>query len=184
MIDNQAEINVYSSLLKERKIFINGYIDEDMSNSVISKLLLLEYDDKTKDIELYINSGGGIVQCGFAIYDMIKIISPDVSTICIGNACSMAAIILGGGTKGKRFSLPTSKIMIHQPRGSTCSATSSEIEIYSYELQKSKKDFIKCISSDTGQVLDKVKKDIEKDYYMTSSEAINYGLIDAILRKR
>jgi len=173
--------DIYSRLLKDRIVFIGGPIDDYMANLVIAQLLFLESEDPDKDIFLYINSPGGVVYSGLAIYDTMQYIKPDVSTICVGMAASMAALLLTAGTKGKRFALPYSRIMIHQPLGGV-RGQATEIEIEAREILRLKRIGNEIINRHTGQPLEKVEKDTERNYYMSAEEAVEYGLIDSILR--
>ncbi|MCK9221682.1 MAG: ATP-dependent Clp endopeptidase proteolytic subunit ClpP [Limnochordia bacterium] len=173
--------DIYSRLLKDRIVFIGGPIDDYMANVVIAQLLFLESEDPDKDISLYINSPGGVVYSGLAIYDTMQYIKPDVSTICVGMAASMAALLLTAGTKGKRFALPYSRIMIHQPMGGV-RGQATEIEIEAREILRLKRIGNEIINRHTGQPLEKVEKDTERNYYMSAEEAVEYGLIDSVLR--
>ncbi len=174
--------NIYNKLLENRIIFLTGYIDDYMSNDIISQLLYLEYKNEKKDIFLYINSQGGLVNSGMSIYDTIKYIKPDVNTICIGKAYSMASILLTSGKKNKRFSLPNSSIMIHQPLGKF-EGQATDIKIQTNEIIKIKKNIIKILHKKTKKSIKKIKKDIERDKYFNAKEALKYGLIDKILKK-
>ncbi|WP_343182966.1 ATP-dependent Clp endopeptidase proteolytic subunit ClpP [Buchnera aphidicola (Neophyllaphis podocarpi)] len=183
--NNQGErsYDIYSRLLKERIIFITGIIEDKLSELVIAQLLFLESENPNKDISLYINSPGGVITAGLSIYDTMQFIKPDVSTICIGQACSMGALILSSGTKNKRFCLPNSRIMIHQPIGGY-KGQASDIEIHTNEIIKVKKQINQIISNNSGKSLKKIKKDTERDYFMSPEEAVKYGLIDSILLNR
>ncbi len=174
--------DIYSRLLKERIIFLNDEINDHTANLVIAQLLFLANEDPKKDIYLYINSPGGSVVAGLAIYDTMQFIKPDVSTICVGMAASMGAVLLLGGAKNKRFSLPHSRIMIHQPWGGV-QGQASDIEIQAKEILKSKKLLNELISNHTGQKLDKVEKETDRDFYMSPEEAKKYGIIDAVITK-
>lgn len=174
--------DIYSRLLRERIVFLNDEINDYTSNLVIAQLIFLANEDPKKDIQLYINSPGGSVTSGMAIYDTMQFIKPDVSTICVGMAASMGAILLSGGAKGKRFSLPNSRIMIHQPLGGA-SGQATDIEIHAKEILKWKKKINELLSKNTGQKLDKVEKDTDRDNYMEAEEAKKYGLIDAVISK-
>ncbi len=178
-----TNINLYNKLLKNRIIFLTGYIDDILSNNIISQLLYLESKNYKKDIYIYINSPGGIITSGMSIYDTIKLIKPNINTICIGQACSMAAIILSSGKKKKRFSLPNSRIMIHQPLGNF-KGQATDIEIQTKEILKIKKKIIYLLSNNTGQTLEKIEKDTERDTFLSPKEALNYGIIDKIIKKR
>ncbi len=175
--------DIYSRLLKERIVFIGTPIDDTISSLVIAQLLFLESEDPDKDINLYINSPGGSVTSGLAIYDTVQYIRPDVSTICIGMAASMAAVLLAGGAKGKRTALPNARIMIHQPWGGV-QGTASDISIQAEEILKTKKRINEILSTHTGRSVEQIQKDTDRDYYLASSEAKDYGLIDVVLTKR
>ncbi|CAL4323172.1 ATP-dependent Clp endopeptidase proteolytic subunit ClpP [Buchnera aphidicola] len=179
----ERSFDIYSRLLRERIIFLTGTINDDLSNLIISQLLFLESENEKKDIFLYINSPGGIVSSGLSIYDTIKFIKPDVNTVCIGQASSMAALILSSGTNGKRFSLPNSRIMIHQPLGGY-QGQASDIKIHALEIYKIKKKINKILSYHTKQNIKKIEKDTERDYFLSAKEALKYGLIDSILKTK
>lgn len=176
-------MDIYSRLLRERIIFLGYPIDDHTASLVIAQLLFLESEDADKDIMLYINSPGGSVSAGLAIYDTMQYIKPDVATICTGMAASMAAVLLAGGTKGKRTSLPHSKIMIHQPLGGT-QGQATDIEIYTKEMLKTRDTLYKILVKHTGKDFETIKKDCDRDNFMSADEAKNYGLIDNILEKR
>lgn len=175
--------DIYSRLLKDRIIFIGTSIDDSVANLVVAQLLFLEVEDPDKEISVYINSPGGSVTAGLAIYDTMRYIKPPVSTICVGMAASMAAVILAGGTKGKRFSLPNAKMMIHQPWGGV-QGQATEIQIHAKEILRTRDLLNKILSKHTGQPLEKIEKDTERDFYMWPEEAKSYGLIDEILSSR
>ncbi|WP_343188131.1 ATP-dependent Clp endopeptidase proteolytic subunit ClpP [Buchnera aphidicola (Ceratoglyphina bambusae)] len=172
--------DIYSRLLKERIIFLTGIIDDNLSNNIISQLIFLEAKNKNKDIYLYINSPGGIITSGMSIYDTIQFIKPDVNTICIGQACSMGALILTTGTNGKRFSLPNSRIMIHQPMGQY-KGQATDIEIHANEIILIKKKINKIMAKHTGKSIKEIENDTERDYFLSAKKALKYGLIDSIL---
>jgi len=172
--------DIYSRLLKDRIIFIGYPIEDMMANSIIAQLLFLEADDPERDIFIYINSPGGVVSAGLAIYDTMQYISCDVATICMGQAASMGAILLAAGTKGKRSALPHARVMIHQPSGGS-QGQASTIEIYTKEILKLKTRLNELLASHTGQSLKKVAKDTDRDYFMSADEALEYGLIDNVL---
>lgn len=174
--------DIYSRLLKDRIVFIGGPIDDHVANLVIAQLLFLESEDPDKDIHLYINSPGGVVYSGLAIYDTMQYIKPDVSTICIGMAASMGAFLLAAGAKGKRFALPNSEIMIHQPLGGA-RGQASDIEIHARHILKLRDRLNRILSENTGQPLEVIERDTDRDFFMTAEEAKNYGLIDAIIDK-
>lgn len=175
--------DIFSRLLKERIVFIGTPIDDTIASLVIAQLLFLESENPDKDIHLYINSPGGTVSSGLAIYDTMQYIRPDISTICIGMAASMAAVLLAGGTKGKRTALPNSRIMIHQPWGGV-SGTATDISIQAEEILKMKRRINEILAHHTGKSVEQVEKDTDRDYYLSSEEAKNYGLIDNILSKK
>ena len=172
--------DIYSRLLKDRIIFIGYPIEDMMANSIIAQLLFLEADDPERDIFIYINSPGGVVSSGLAIYDTMQYISCDVATICMGQAASMGAILLAAGTKGKRSALPHARVMIHQPSGGS-QGQASTIEIYTKEILKLKSRLNELIANHTGQSLKKVAKDTDRDYFMSAEESLEYGLIDNVL---
>ena len=175
--------DIFSRLLKERIVFIGTPIDDTIASLVIAQLLFLESEDPDKDINVYINSPGGSVTSGLAIYDTMQYIRPDVSTICIGMAASMAAVLLAGGGKGKRTALPNSRIMIHQPWGGV-QGTASDISIQAEEILKTKKRINEILAFHTGRTYDQLMKDTDRDYYLAAEEAKQYGLIDTVLVKR
>ncbi len=175
--------DIFSRLLKERIVFIGMPIDDTIASLVIAQLLFLESEDPDKDIHLYVNSPGGSVSSGLAIYDTMQYIRPDISTICIGMAASMAAVLLAGGTKGKRTALPNSRIMIHQPWGGV-QGTATDISIQAEEILKMKKRINQILAHHCGKALEVIEKDTDRDYYMSSEEAKTYGLIDNILVKK
>lgn len=174
--------DIFSRLLKDRIIFIGSPIDDDVSNLVIAQLLFLEKEDPDKDIELYINSPGGLVTAGLAMYDTMQLIKPDVATICVGQAASMGAILLTGGAKGKRYALPNARMMIHQGSAGF-HGTPSDIDIQAKEVLKYKQLLNQILSKHTGHTVKKVTVDTDRDYFMSATEAVNYGLIDSILQK-
>ena len=179
----ERQYDIYSRLLKDRILFMGGeLLTEIAANTIVAQLLFLEAEDSTRDISLYINSPGGVVRGGLAIYDTMRYIKPDVKTICIGMAASMAAIILSAGTKGKRFALPNSRIMIHQPTGGMI-GKSSDVDIYSHELKREKDTLNKILSLNTGQSFEKVSLDTQSDYFLTANEAKEYGLIDRTFKE-
>ncbi len=176
----ERSFDIYSRLLKDRIIFLSGVIDDDMANLIIAQMLFLESQSKTDDIYIYINSPGGSVTSGFAIYDTMQFVRPNINTLCIGQACSMAAILLSSGYKGKRRSLPNSRIMIHQPLG-TFQGQASDIEIHSKEILILKKKLNKIFAKNTGKKLKKVESDTDRDNFMDAEKALNYGIIDSII---
>ena len=175
--------DIYSRLLKDNIVFLGFPIDETAANLVIAQMLFLEAQDPEKDIYLYINSPGGDITAGLAIYDTMQFIKPDVVTICIGQASSMAAILLAAGTKGKRFSLPNARIMLHQPIGGY-HGSAPDVKIWAEEMLRLKEKTIEILAKHTGQPKEKIEKDTERDYFMGPEEALEYGIIDKILRKR
>jgi ATP-dependent Clp protease, protease subunit len=179
----ERSYDIYSRLLKERVIFVVGPIDDYMANVVVAQLLFLESDNPEKDVALYINSPGGVVSAGLAIYDTMQFIKPDVSTICIGQAASMGAVLLAGGMKGKRFALPHSRIMIHQPLGGF-QGQAVDIEIHTREILETRDRLNKILAKHTGQSVEKIKTDTDRDNFMDATDAIAYGLIDQMLEKR
>ena len=172
--------DIYSRLLKERIIFLGTGVDDHVANLIIAQLLHLQSEDKDKDIYLYVNSPGGSVTAGLAIYDTIQYIKPDVSTICIGQAASMGAVLLTAGKKGKRFALPNARIMIHQPWGGA-QGTASDISIQAEEILRMKVELNKILSSHSGQSLEKITKDTDRDFFMSAQEAKDYGLVDGVI---
>jgi len=175
--------DIYSRLLKDRIVFIGGPIDDHVANLVIAQLLFLEAEDPEKDIYLYINSPGGIISSGLAIYDTMQYIKPDIQTICIGMAASMGALLLAAGTKGKRFALPHSRIMIHQPAGGV-QGQAVDIEIHAKEIMKLREILNEVLSKHTGQPLEKINKDTDRNYFMSPIEAKEYGIIDEVIMSR
>ena len=175
--------DIYSRLLKERVVFLVGEVNDHMANLVIAQLLFLESENPEKDISLYINSPGGSVSAGMAIYDTMNFIKPDVSTLCMGMAASMGAFLLSSGAKGKRFSLPNSKVMIHQPLGGA-RGQATEIEIAAREIIKTREQLNKILAENTGQPLDRIENDTERDYYLSAAEAKDYGLVDEVVKLR
>lgn len=175
--------DIYSRLLKDRIIFIGTPIDDDIANLVVAQMLFLEKEDPDRDIELYINSPGGSVIAGLAIYDTMQVVKPDVATTCVGHAMSMGAILLAGGSKGKRSALPNSRIMIHQGSAGF-HGTPSDIDIVAREVLRYKSLYVKLLSEHTGQPAERVEKDIDRDYYMSPEEALEYGIVDAVIAKK
>lgn len=179
----ERSYDIYSRLLKDRIIFLGSEIVDDVANSVVAQLLFLESEDPDKDINLYINSPGGSVTAGLAIYDTMQYIKPQVSTICVGLAASMGAILLAGGAKGKRLALPNAEVMIHQPLGGA-RGQASDIEIQAKNIIKTKERMNRILASHTGQDYETVARDTDRDNYMTAEEALKYGLIDKIIEAR
>ena len=175
--------DIYSRLLKERVVFLVGEVNDHMANLIVAQLLFLESENPEKDISLYINSPGGSVSAGMAIYDTMNFIKPDVSTLCTGMAASMGAFLLSAGAKGKRFSLPSSKVMIHQPLGGA-RGQATEIEIAAREIIKTREQLNRILAENTGQPLERIERDTERDYYLSAEEAKAYGLVDQVIAKR
>ena len=175
--------DIYSRLLKDRIVFIGSPIDDDVANLVIAQLLFLEAEDPDKDINLYINSPGGVVTAGMAIYDTMQFIKPPVATVCLGQAASMAAVLLAGGAPGKRTALPNARILIHQPMGGT-RGQATDIKIQAEEILRMREHLNGILSRHTGQPLERIAADTERDYYMSSDQAKTYGIIDQVVAKR
>lgn len=175
--------DIYSRLLRERVVFLVGPVNDQSANLVVAQLLFLESENPDKDISLYINSPGGSVSAGMSIFDTMQFIKPDVSTLCMGMAASMGAFLLAAGAKDKRFALPNSKIMIHQPLGGT-QGQATDIEIHAREILKTREQLNRILAERTGQSLEKIQQDTERDYYMSAAESATYGLIDKVLEKR
>ena len=173
--------DIYSRLLKERIIFLGDPINDNLANTIIAQLLFLESEDKEKDIKLYINSPGGSVSAGMAVYDTMQYVKPEVMTICVGMAASMAAVLLAGGAKGKRLALSNSEILLHQVMGGA-EGQASDVKIRAEHILKTKIKLNKILVKHTGQTLAKIEKDTDRDYFMSADEAINYGLIDKIIK--
>ena len=179
----ERSYDIYSRLLKDRIVFLGGEVDDDSANLIVAQLLFLEADDPDKDISLYINSPGGSVTAGMAIYDTMQYTKCDVSTICIGMAASMGAFLLAGGTKGKRMALPNAEIMIHQPSGGA-KGQATEIKIVAENILKIKAKLNKMLSENTGKPIEQVEIDTERDNYMSAEEALDYGIVDKIITNR
>ncbi len=175
--------DIYSRLLKDRIIFLGTQIDDNVANLIIAQLLFLESEDPEKDIFVYINSPGGLVSAGLAIYDTMQYVRPNVSTICMGQAASMGALLLAGGSKGKRYALPHSRILIHQPLGGA-QGQATDIDIQAREILRLRKELTKILSKHTGQSMDRIHRDTERDFFMTGEEAREYGIIDEVIEKR
>tara|TARA_B100000035_G_scaffold128111_1_gene108880 strand:- start:2957 stop:3523 length:567 start_codon:yes stop_codon:yes gene_type:complete len=175
--------DIYSRLLKERIIFVVGPVEDYMANVIIAQILFLESEDPNKDISVYINSPGGSVSSGMAIYDTMQFCKPDISTLCIGQAASMGAVLLAGGTSGKRFALPNSRVMIHQPLGGF-QGQSTDIQIHAQEIQKVRDNLNSILSKHTGNDINKISKDTDRDNFMNADEAKDYGIIDKVLESR
>lgn len=178
----ERSYDIYSRLLKDRIIFLGGPIDDNVANAVIAQMLFLEAEDPDKDIHLYINSPGGIVTAGMAIYDTMQYIKPDVSTICVGSAASMGAVLLTAGAKGKRYALPHARVMIHQPLGGV-QGQASEIEIHAREILRMREELNGILASRSGQDIEVVARDTDRDNFMSAQDAVEYGLIDEVLTR-
>ena len=178
----EKAFDIFSRLLRERIIFLGSEIDDDVANSIVAQLLLLDSENPDKDIMLYINSPGGVITAGMAIYDTMKLIKADVSTICLGDAASMGAFLLSAGTKGKRLALPNARIMIHQPLGGA-KGQATDIEIEAKEILRMKTMLSTLMAEHTGQTVERIKQDTERDNFMTAQQALEYGLIDKVVEK-
>jgi ATP-dependent Clp protease protease subunit len=178
----ERSYDIYSRLLKDRVIMLSGEINDAVASTVVAQLLFLEAEDPEKDIYLYINSPGGVITSGMSIYDTMNYINPDICTICIGQAASMGAFLLSSGTKGKRYSLPNSRIMIHQPLGGA-QGQATDIQIQAAEIQRMKDSLNHILAEQTGQKLEVVEKDTDRDNFMSATQALEYGLIDKVLEK-
>lgn len=176
----EKSFDIFSRLLRERIIFLGTEIDDDVANSIVAQLLLLDSENPEKDIMLYINSPGGVITAGMAIYDTMNLIKADVQTICLGEAASMGSFLLSSGAKGKRMALPSARIMIHQPLGGT-QGQATDIELEAKEILRMKEMLTGILADNSGQDIEKVKKDCERDYYMSAEEAVKYGLIDKVI---
>jgi len=179
----ERSYDIYSRLLKERVIFVVGPVDDHMANLIVAQLLYLESENPDKDISLYINSPGGVVTAGLAIYDTMQFVKPDISTLCVGQAASMGAVLLAGGCKGKRYCLPHSRVMIHQPLGGF-QGQASDIDIHAREILKIRDQLNRILADHSGQSIEKIGDDTERDNFMSSDEAVAYGLIDEVLNIR
>ena len=179
----ERSYDIYSRLLKDRIIFITGEIDDNTANLVVAQLLFLEAENPDKDINIYINSPGGSITAGMAIYDTMEYIKPDVSTICVGMAASMGAFLLAAGANGKRFALPNAEVMIHQPLGGA-KGQASDIKIQANRILKMREDINRILSEKTGKPYEQIEKDTDRDFFMTAQEAVEYGLIDKVFVKR
>lgn len=179
----ERSYDIYSRLLKERVIFLSGEVEDRMANLIVAQLLFLESEDPEKDINIYINSPGGSVTAGMAIYDTMQFIKPDIRTLCVGQACSMGAFLLSGGTTGKRAALPHSRVMIHQPLGGY-RGQASDIQIHAQEILKIKQTLNERLAAHTGQPIDRIERDTDRDNFMSAEEAKAYGLVDEVLVKR
>lgn len=179
----ERSFDIYSRMLKDRVIFLTGEVEDHMSDLIVAQLLFLESEDPDKDIYLYINSPGGVVTAGMAIYDTMQYIKPDVCTLCMGQACSMGSFLLSGGAKGKRFALPNARIMIHQPLGGF-KGQASDILIHAQETQRIKQTLNELLAKHTGQPLEVIERDTDRDNFMSAQEACEYGLIDKVITSR
>ncbi|MCO6544609.1 MAG: ATP-dependent Clp endopeptidase proteolytic subunit ClpP [Gilliamella sp.] len=179
----ERSYDIYSRLLKERVIFLTGQVEDNMANLIIAQMLFLEAENPDKDIHLYINSPGGVVTAGMAIYDTMQFIKPDVSTICLGQACSMGSLLLTAGAKGKRYCLPNARVMIHQPLGGF-QGQASDIQIHAQEILQVKERLNNILAMHTGQDISLIEKDTDRDNFMSADKAVEYGLVDAIYSKR
>lgn len=175
--------DIYSRLLKERIVFLGGVVDDEIASLIIAQLLFLEAEDPKRDITLYINSPGGIVTAGLAIYDTIQYIRPDVSTLCLGQAASMGAMLLAAGAEGKRYTLPNARILIHQPMGGF-KGQATDIDIHAKEILRLRHKLDEILAAHTGQPLEKIQEDTDRDFFMSGEEAVKYGLIDEVIVKR
>lgn len=175
--------DIYSRLLRDRIVFLGTPIDDNIANAVIAQLLFLEADDPDKDINIYVNSPGGSVTAGMAIYDTMQFVKPDITTICVGQAASMGALLLAAGTKGKRYSLPHSRILLHQPMGGF-SGQASDIDIHAREILRLKQDLNIILQHHTGQEMERLQQDTDRDFFMSSEQAVVYGVIDEVISKR
>jgi len=178
----ERSYDIFSRLLKDRIIFISGEINDTMADLIVAQLLYLESEDPKKDIQIYINSPGGVITSGLAIYDTMQYVKPDVSTICIGMAASMAAVLLAAGTKGKRFALPNADVMIHQPLGGA-QGQAADIKIQAEKILEARKQLNNILQERTGQPLERIEKDTDRDFYMSAKEAKEYGLIDDVIER-
>ncbi|HZW35329.1 MAG TPA: ATP-dependent Clp endopeptidase proteolytic subunit ClpP [Candidatus Deferrimicrobiaceae bacterium] len=179
----ERSYDIYSRLLKDRIVFIGNAIEDDIANLVIAQLLFLEAEDPDKDVNLYINSPGGVVTAGMAIYDTMQFIKPKVATVCIGQAASMAAVLLAGGAAGKRTALPNARILIHQPMGGT-RGQATDIKIQAEEILRMREELNRILAKHTGQTLERIATDTERDYFMSAEQACTYGIIDQVVDKR
>ncbi len=180
----ERAFDIYSRLLKERIVFVGSQIDDSLANLIIAQLLFLEKEDADKDIEMYINSPGGSVTAGLAIYDAMQLVKPDVATLVAGMAASAASILLTGGTKGKRAALPNSKILIHQPWISQIGGQATDIEIYAKDLTATRRRLAEIYVATTGQPIERIERDMERDYHLTAEEAVEYGLVDSVMSRQ
>jgi ATP-dependent Clp protease, protease subunit len=180
----ERAFDIFSRLLKERIVFVTGPLDDNLANLVIAQLLFLEKEDADKDIEMYINSPGGSVTAGLAIFDTMQLVRPDVATFCAGLAASAASVLLTGGAKGKRFALPYSKILIHQPWVQQVGGQATDLEIYAKDLINTRRLLAGIYVETTGQSVEKIERDMERDYHMTAQEAVTYGIVDSVISRQ
>ena len=180
----ERAFDIFSRLLKERIIFLPTFIEDELANLVIAQLLFLEAEDPDKDIYLYINSPGGSVTAGMAIYDTMQYVKPEIQTVCLGQAASAAAVLLAAGTKGKRYSLPHSRILIHQPSMSGLAGQAADIDIHAREILRMRETLNHILADSTGQQIDKIIRDVDRDYIMDSQQALDYGMIDRVISSR
>jgi ATP-dependent Clp protease protease subunit len=179
----ERAFDIFSRLLKERIVFVTGTIDDNLANLVIAQLLFLEKEDADRDIEMYINSPGGSLSAGLAIYDTMRLVKPDVATLCAGMAASAASVLLTGGAKGKRYALPYSKVIIHQTWVSQMGGQATDLEIHARDLIKSRRVLADIYVETTGQTLERIERDLERDYILTAPEAVEYGIVDSVITK-
>jgi ATP-dependent Clp protease protease subunit len=180
----ERAFDIFSRLLKERIVFVGGPIDDNLANLVIAQLLFLEKEDADKDIEMYINSPGGSVSAGLAIFDTMQLVKPDIATFCAGLGASIASVLLTGGAKGKRFALPYSKILIHQPWVSQVGGQATDLEIYARDLLNTRKLLADIYVQCTGQPIERIDRDMDRDYHLTAKEAVEYGLVDSVISRQ
>ena len=180
----ERAFDIYSRLLKENIVFVGTPIDDNVANLVIAQMLFLAAEDPEKDISLYINSPGGVTTAGLAILDTMNLVEPDIVTYCVGQAASMAAVLLAAGTKGKRFGLPYSRILIHQPHATGLGGQAADIDIHAREILRTREILNDILSSATGQPLDKIQRDVDRDYIMDAQQAVEYGMIDRVIGRR
>ncbi|HLG97454.1 MAG TPA: ATP-dependent Clp protease proteolytic subunit [Bryobacteraceae bacterium] len=180
----ERAFDIYSRLLKEHIVFLGTMIDDNVANVVIAQILFLAAEDPEKDISLYINSPGGVTTAGLAILDTMNLVEPDIVTYCVGQAASMAAVLLASGTKGKRYSLPYSRILIHQPHASGLGGQAADIDIHAREILRTREILNQILSSATGQPIDKIQRDVDRDYIMDAQQAVGYGMIDRVITRR
>ncbi len=175
--------DIYSRLLKDRIIFLGSVVDDNIANLIVAQILFLESEDPEKDVNIYINSPGGSVSAGLAIYDTMQYVKPEISTICVGQAASMGALLLAGGAEGKRYALPNSRVLIHQPLGGA-QGQATDIDIQAKEILRIREELTRIMVRHTGQSAEKIRKDTERDFFMSGSQAVEYGIIDAVIEKR